>query len=61
MEQLCLFDNNKETIGTDVNGIKVSYVDEVEDYIKNNKVDIVAITVPKESAIKAASNGSDSK
>ena len=50
-----IFDNNKDTIGTDVNGVKVLDVKNVEEYMHNNKVDIVAITVPKESAVKAAS------
>ena len=50
-----IFDNNKDIIGTDVNGIQVLDVENALDYMNNNKVDIVVITVPKESAVKAAS------
>ena len=50
-----IFDNNKDIIGSDVNGIKILDVKNAPEYMNNNKVDIVVITVPKESAVKAAS------
>ncbi|NLP34413.1 MAG: redox-sensing transcriptional repressor Rex [Clostridiales bacterium] len=42
-----LFDVNPQLVGTKIRDIVVRPADELEEYIKNNQVDIVAITVPK--------------
>ncbi|MBE5935700.1 MAG: redox-sensing transcriptional repressor Rex [Lachnospiraceae bacterium] len=49
-----IFDNNLDAIGTKINEIEVFAVDKLVEYIENNKVDIVAITVPKDSAVRVA-------
>ena len=41
-----VFDVNPELVGTTVAGIPVYHADGLEEYIKNNKVDIVTLTVP---------------
>ena len=46
-----IFDNNENVIGTEINGIKVMNVSELEEFTKNNRVDIGILTVPK-SAIE---------
>ncbi|MDF2842832.1 MAG: rex [Herbinix sp.] len=45
-----IFDISPQVIGSDIRGITVRSNDELEDYIKINKVDIAAITVPKAKA-----------
>jgi len=45
-----IFDINPNLIGTQIRNATVRSNDELEDYIKINKVDIAAITVPKEKA-----------
>ena len=45
-----IFDINPLLIGTEIRGIPVKANDGLEEYIKNNKVDIAAITVPKTKA-----------
>ncbi len=46
----CIFDVNPKLVGTDIRGIPVKSTEILEQYIKGNKVDIVAITVPKTKA-----------
>ncbi|HHU79607.1 MAG TPA: redox-sensing transcriptional repressor Rex [Clostridiales bacterium] len=50
----CLFDINPRLIGMSIRGIPIYDIDEMEDYISNNKVDIAAICTPKEKAREAA-------
>lgn len=45
-----LFDVNPELIGTTVRGKPVYMIDELDDYCKNHKVDIAALTMPKSKA-----------
>lgn len=45
-----IFDISPQVVGTDIRGITVKSNDELEDYIRINKVDIAAITVPKAKA-----------
>ncbi len=45
-----LFDINPELKGKKVNGIEVYMLDELDEYCKNNHVDIAALTMPKRSA-----------
>lgn len=49
-----LFDVNPKLAGVSVRGIEIRMMDEIEDYIKNNKVDIAALTMPKTRAEQCA-------
>ena len=49
-----LFDVNPTLAGVSVRGIEIRMMDELEDYIKNNKVDIAALTMPKTKAEECA-------
>jgi len=51
-----IFDINPNLIGSQIRGIEVKSMDELEDYLTNNKVDIAAITVPKAKAPGIASD-----
>ncbi len=51
---LAMFDVNPELFGTTINGIKVYSLDELETFVRENKVDIAALTLPKQNAIDAA-------
>lgn len=45
-----IFDVNPELKGKRVNGVEIMMMDELDSFIKGNKVDIVALTVPKEAS-----------
>ncbi|MCR5145684.1 MAG: redox-sensing transcriptional repressor Rex [Lachnospiraceae bacterium] len=45
-----LFDTNPEKKGMDVRGIKVQMMDELPDFLRKNKVDIAALTLPRANA-----------
>ena len=49
-----LFDVNPALAGVTVRGIKIHMLDELEDYCKENQVDIAALTMPKEKAATVA-------
>ena len=49
-----LFDVNPELHGVTVRGIKIRMLHELPDFIHNNKVDIAALTLPKEKADEVA-------
>lgn len=49
-----LFDRDPKKVGTDINGIEVYPIDQVQDYIQKNNIEIVALTVPKDAAIALA-------
>lgn len=49
-----LFDVNPALKGTVVRGIEVRMLDELADFVKNNKVDIATLTMPKEAADSVA-------
>lgn len=51
---VALFDVSPEIIGKEVRGIKVYGLDELEEFCKNHKVDIAALTMPKQSADNTA-------
>lgn len=51
---IALFDINPAVIGKEVRGIKVYALDELEDFCSNQKVDIAALTMPKQSADNTA-------
>lgn len=49
-----LFDVNPKLKGLSVRGIEVRMLDELEEFVKKNKVDIAALTMPKERADEVA-------
>lgn len=49
-----LFDVNPALKGTLVRGIKVRMLDELADFVKDHKVDIATLTMPKEAADSVA-------
>lgn len=46
-EVIGIFDNNPNVVGSDVKGRKVAHIDTLEQFIKENKVDIAVLTVPR--------------
>lgn len=51
-----LFDIDPKLIGNEIRGIKIRPIDELESYMKENYVDIAAITVPRFKASEIANN-----
>ncbi|MBE5898191.1 MAG: redox-sensing transcriptional repressor Rex [Lachnospiraceae bacterium] len=51
---LAMFDVNPDLFGTTINGIKVYSLDDLESFVKENRVDIAALTLPKQNAFDAA-------
>lgn len=49
-----IFDNDKNIIGTVINGIEVMSVDVLEDFLEKNRVDIGILTVPKAAVVETA-------
>ena len=49
-----MFDCNPELVGSECRGAVVMPMDEMPDFIRNNNIDIVALTIPKTSASKVA-------
>lgn len=45
-----VFDSNPDVVGTRVGACEVMSVDRMEEYVKNNDVEIAALTLPKTSA-----------
>lgn len=56
-----IFDINPELIGKKIRNVEISHMDELDDFVKNNRVDIAILTVPynhiPEVAEKVASLG----
>ena len=46
------FDIKPELIGTEVNGVPILSQEQLNDYLQQNKVDVVVLCVPKEIAVK---------
>lgn len=55
-EIIGIFDVNPNVVGTSVRGITVSHIDELERFIKENDVDMAALTVPKAVAPSLAAD-----
>ena len=55
-EMTAIFDISEDLIGKKVGNIEIKDAKELEDYVKNNHVDIAALTVPKKAAVEAANN-----
>lgn len=49
-----LFDQNPELIGKEVRGIKIMSMEELPEFLKENKVDIATLTIPKTSVESVA-------
>lgn len=48
---IALFDVNPDLIGKSIRGIEILDISKMEDFVKNNKVDIAALTLPKNAAV----------
>lgn len=53
-QTVALFDVNPNVIGKDVRGITIYSLDELENFCLNQRVDIAALTMPKQSADNTA-------
>ncbi len=51
---IALFDIDTELIGQKVRGIEIYALDDLEEFCENHKVDIAALTMPKQSADNTA-------
>jgi redox-sensing transcriptional repressor len=51
-----LFDVNPRLVGITVRGIEIKDLDEMEDFIKENNIDIAVLTLPKQKAPKIAND-----
>ena len=49
-----IFDNNPKLKGTKIRDIEVMMMDELTDFIRENAIEIVALTIPKEAAKQIA-------
>lgn len=49
-----MFDENPDLVGTDVRGIKVMPMEEMERFVRENSIDIAVLTIPKTSAVEIA-------
>lgn len=49
-----MFDKDPELIGGDVRGIKVMPLDDMEEFVKENRIDIAVLTIPKTDAVEVA-------
>jgi redox-sensing transcriptional repressor len=48
------FDTSPELIGTEINGVPILDVSDVEEYIKENEISIAVLTVPQQAAMTTA-------
>ena len=49
-----LFDIDETLCGKTINGVRVYHTDELESFVLNNNVDIVALTIPTDGALKVS-------
>ena len=49
-----VFDINPRLIGMTIRGVEVYDIDRMEDYVKNNPVDVAILTLPRTQAVKVA-------
>ncbi len=49
-----MFDQNPEVIGSMVRGVKVMPMEEMEQFVRDNDIDIAVLTLPKTSAVPVA-------
>ena len=48
------FDKNPDLFGTKIGEVEVRPIDEVEDFVRNNNIEIAVLTIPKEQAVPMA-------
>lgn len=51
-----VFDVNPRLIGMTIRGVEVYDVDSMEEFVKNNKVDVAILTLPRSQAVKTAND-----
>ena len=49
-----IFDKNPELVGKDVRGIKVQPMENMEQFVRENDIDIAVLTIPKNSALEVS-------
>lgn len=49
-----MFDRNPELVGEDVRGIRIMPMEELEQFVRENDIDIAVLTIPKTSAVDIA-------
>ncbi len=49
-----MFDQNPELVGRDVRGVKVMAMDKLNEFVRDNEIDIAVLTIPKTSAVGVA-------
>lgn len=49
-----IFDKNPELIGKDVRNVKIQPMESLEDFVRDNDVDIATLAIPKTEAVKVA-------
>ena len=49
-----IFDNNPALFGKKIRNLEVKPMDELEQFVRENKIDIAVLTIPKNSAIQVA-------
>ncbi|MBZ4646177.1 MAG: CoA-binding domain protein [Clostridia bacterium] len=49
-----IFDVNREIVGKEIRGIKIMHMDDLDDFMKSNKVDIGILAIPKEGVSEVA-------
>ena len=49
-----IFDINKQIHGTQIRGITVRPMEEIEDFVRENDIDIAVLAIPKSSAVEVA-------
>lgn len=51
---LGIFDNDSKRVGMKIRDVSVAPMEELEDFIRNNDIDIAVLTIPKTSAVAVA-------
>lgn len=49
-----IFDVSPDRVGKEINGLKILHIDEMENFIRTNKVDIAILTVPSQNISEVA-------
>ncbi|MBR1930953.1 MAG: redox-sensing transcriptional repressor Rex [Lachnospiraceae bacterium] len=49
-----IFDNNPQLVGQNVRGIQVMPMEQLEDFVRDNDIDIAVLAIPKSSAVEVA-------
>lgn len=49
-----IFDIDMDLIGTTISGVEISHMDEMFDFVHDNNIEMAALTIPREHAIKVA-------